>query len=73
MSPARKVSTISQAQETMKHLANKDSEVRRDLVTATAAIAGMATITFGIVANLPVAIAYVGSSQIRSFPRGVLF
>ncbi|VUC33577.1 unnamed protein product, partial [Clonostachys rosea] len=40
-----------------KSLANKDSEVRRDLVTATAAIAGMATITFGIVANLPVAIA----------------
>lgn len=57
----------------MTQLINKDSEVRRDLVTATAAIAGMATITFGIVANLPVAIAYVGSSQIRSFQRGILF
>ncbi|CAG9993823.1 unnamed protein product [Clonostachys byssicola] len=57
MSPARKASIILQAQETLKHLINKHSEVRRDLVTATAAIAGMATITFGIVANLPVAIA----------------
>ncbi|KAH8715071.1 putative xanthine/uracil permease [Beauveria bassiana] len=34
-------------------------EVRRDLITATAAIAGMATLVFGLLTNLPVAIAYV--------------
>ncbi|PMB68043.1 putative xanthine/uracil permease [Beauveria bassiana] len=33
------------------------SEVRRDLITATAAIAGMATLVFGLLTNLPVAIA----------------
>ncbi|PQK11812.1 hypothetical protein BB8028_0003g04360 [Beauveria bassiana] len=32
-------------------------EVRRDLITATAAIAGMATLVFGLLTNLPVAIA----------------
>ncbi|KAJ4145621.1 hypothetical protein LMH87_004467 [Akanthomyces muscarius] len=33
------------------------TEVRRDLVTATAAIAGMASLVFGLLTNLPVAIA----------------
>ncbi|KAL6863227.1 hypothetical protein ACO1O0_003472 [Amphichorda felina] len=32
-------------------------EVRRDLITATAALAGMASVVFGAVTNLPVAIA----------------
>ncbi|XWW96692.1 hypothetical protein V2A60_004669 [Cordyceps javanica] len=32
-------------------------EVRRDLITATAAIAGMASLVFGLLTNLPVAIA----------------
>lgn len=32
-------------------------DVRRDLVTATAAIGGMASFTFGLLTNLPVAIA----------------
>ncbi|KAL2670790.1 hypothetical protein Neosp_014592 [[Neocosmospora] mangrovei] len=37
--------------------ANKTSDVRRDLVTATAAVAGMASFMFGLLTNLPVAIA----------------
>lgn len=32
-------------------------EVRRDLITATAALAGMASIVFGALTNLPVALA----------------
>ncbi|KAF5630142.1 major facilitator superfamily transporter [Fusarium sp. NRRL 52700] len=32
-------------------------EVRRDLVTATSAIAGLATLVFGLVTNLPIALA----------------
>ena len=34
-------------------------EVKRDLVTATAAIAGFSTFVFGFLTNLPVALAYV--------------
>ena len=34
------------------------AEVRRDLITATAALAGMATFVFGALTNLPVALAY---------------
>lgn len=34
-----------------------NADVRRDLVTATAAVSGMATLTFGLLTNLPVAIA----------------
>lgn len=32
-------------------------DVRRDLITATAAISGMSSLVFGILTNLPVALA----------------
>lgn len=35
------------------------AEVRRDLITGTAAIAGVASFMFGFLTNLPVALAYV--------------
>ena len=34
-------------------------DVKRDLITATAALAGLASILFGFLTNLPVALAYV--------------
>jgi AGZA family xanthine/uracil permease-like MFS transporter len=40
-------------------------EVRRDLVTATAALAGMATFMFGALTNLPVALAYEPPSSLE--------
>ncbi|ATY58459.1 purine transporter [Cordyceps militaris] len=43
--------------DTLPAFAACKEEVRRDLVTATAAIAGMASVVFGLLTNLPVAIA----------------
>jgi len=43
--------------DTVPVFADCKEQVRRDLVTATAAIAGMASVTFGAVTNLPVALA----------------
>ncbi|GJN81187.1 nucleoside transporter [Purpureocillium lilacinum] len=43
--------------DTVPEFADCKEQVRRDLVTATAAIAGMASVTFGAVTNLPVALA----------------
>lgn len=34
-------------------------ELKRDLITATAALSGLASILFGFLTNLPVALAYV--------------
>jgi adenine/guanine/hypoxanthine permease len=42
---------------TLQQMLTAMTEVRRDLVTATAAVSGMATIAFGALTNLPVAIA----------------
>lgn len=36
---------------------NEIAEVRRDLVTATSAIAGLASLVFGLFTNLPIALA----------------
>ncbi|KAJ6779340.1 hypothetical protein PWT90_04278 [Aphanocladium album] len=43
--------------DTIPEFAACKEEVRRDLVTATAAIGGMASLVFGLLTNLPVAIA----------------
>ena len=37
--------------------ANGHTEVKLDLITATAAISGFATIVFGLMTNLPIALA----------------
>ena len=34
-------------------------DIRRDIITATAAVSGMASFAFGLLTNLPVAIAQV--------------
>ena len=36
-----------------------DTDLQRELITATAAISGFASILFGLLTNLPVALAYV--------------
>jgi xanthine/uracil/vitamin C permease (AzgA family) len=50
------------------HHADQTIEVRRDLITATAAVAGFSSFVFGLLTNLPVALAYV-----FSFRRGCCF
>ncbi|RSL77206.1 hypothetical protein CEP51_009279 [Fusarium floridanum] len=49
--------TDRQACDKIDDITNEESDVRRDLVTATAAVAGMASFMFGLLTNLPVAIA----------------
>lgn len=42
-------------------------ELKRDLVTSTAALAGLSSIAFGFLTNLPVALGYAMTSSF--FPR----
>ncbi|KAM5356408.1 hypothetical protein ACJ41O_003054 [Fusarium nematophilum] len=49
--------TEEPAMESTNMLFAKKAKVRRDLVTATAAVSGMASFTFGLLTNLPVALA----------------
>jgi xanthine/uracil/vitamin C permease (AzgA family) len=42
--------------------------LKRDMITATAALAGLASILFGFLTNLPVALGLVSSSHPKALP-----
>ncbi len=44
--------------------------VRRDLITATSALAGLSSFLFGFLTNLPVALAYVSHASTQLVARG---
>jgi xanthine/uracil/vitamin C permease (AzgA family) len=59
MLPAKKVSqdVLTDFQHHGEIYADCTIDIRRDIVTATAAVSGLASVMFGFLTNLPVALA----------------